>query len=134
MIFSTFRSRQDKVCIRLAATTEGFSSLDIGTSVAVPLTLILIGQHISSPDYSSQQFAAPATLQTKETGDVDRKRQAHPLSVFHRTPMYSPLSKVIWFYPSIPVCHIPGIIYLNCTHREKHEFGVAERSYQSGCP
>src|SRR5690554_4181250 len=49
MMKSAFRSFQDSVWIRLDATTEGLSRLPTETSVAVPRTLVLIGQHIRRP-------------------------------------------------------------------------------------
>lgn len=47
--FFALWSRQDKVCIKLAATTDGLSKLCMGTSVDPPLMLELIGQQISNP-------------------------------------------------------------------------------------
>jgi hypothetical protein len=49
VIFFTFRSFHERVCTRLAATTEGLSIRDSGTSVVPPRMLVLTGQHISNP-------------------------------------------------------------------------------------
>ncbi len=45
----TLRSLHDSVCTMDDATTEGLSSPETGTSVRVPLMLVLIGQQITSP-------------------------------------------------------------------------------------
>ena len=50
-------------------------------STVSPGTLERENQTVPDPDYSSQQSAAPATMQMLETGDVDRKRHAHSLFI-----------------------------------------------------
>ena len=44
-------------------------------STVSPETLERENQTVTGPDYSSQQSAAPATMQMLETGDVDRKNR-----------------------------------------------------------